>query len=100
MPLIDLTVKHGRTLEEARRRLEVAVQEMTVRFGTIVRRVEWTMDRSRVKLEGAGAWAEIWVDAEDVHATGDITILGGLLGAPLTSGLRQILQRTFQKSLP
>jgi hypothetical protein len=100
MPLVNLTVKHGQTLEEARRRLEVAVHEMTVQFGAIVHRVEWTGDRSRVKLEGAGAWAEIWVDAQDVHATGDIAVLGGLLGAPLVSGLRQILQQTFQKPLP
>jgi hypothetical protein len=39
MPLINLTFAHGQTLEEARRRLEKAVHEVSSRFGG-VRRVE------------------------------------------------------------
>jgi hypothetical protein len=35
-----------------------------------------------------------------VHAIGDIPMLGALLGAPLASGLKQIIQQTFQKRLP
>ena len=99
MPLIDLTVQHGRTLEEAGRRLEAAVDEITTKFGTLVRRVDWAADRNRVKLEGVGFWVEMWVDAQAVHATGDIPILSGLFGGQLTSGLKQILQKTFQKKL-
>jgi hypothetical protein len=41
----------------------------------------------------------MWVDAHNVHATGDIPILGGLLGGPVTSGLKQIVQQAFQKKL-
>jgi hypothetical protein len=59
MPLLNLTVQHGRTLEEAQRGLETAV-----------------------------------------HAMGDIPILGGLLGAQLGEGLKQIGQQTFQNKLP
>jgi putative polyhydroxyalkanoic acid system protein len=99
MPLINLTVQHGRTLEEAGRRLEMAVEEITTKFGTLVRRVDWTADRKRVKLDGVGFWVEMWVDAQAVHATGDIPILSGLLGGQLGSGLKQILQQTFQKKL-
>jgi len=40
-----------------------------------------------VKLEGAGVRVEMWVDAQNAHATGDIPILGQLLGGPLASGL-------------
>jgi Putative polyhydroxyalkanoic acid system protein (PHA_gran_rgn) len=98
MPLINLTFVHGQTLEEARRRLEKAVHEVTSQFGG-VRRVEWAADRNRVKLEGAGVWVEMWVDAQNVHATGDIPILGELLGGPLTSRLKQVLQQAFQKKL-
>jgi Putative polyhydroxyalkanoic acid system protein (PHA_gran_rgn) len=98
MPLINLTFVHGQTLEEARRRLEKAVHEGTSQFGG-VRRVEWAADRNRVKLEGAGVWVEMWVDAQNVHATGDIPILGELLGGPLTSRLKQVLQQAFQKKL-
>jgi hypothetical protein len=100
MPLINLTVQHGNTLEGARGRLEMAVHEVTGQFGAIVRRVEWAADRNRVKLEGVGVWVEIWVDAHEVHAIGDIPILGGLFGAPLASALKQIVQQSFQKPLP
>ena len=99
MPSINLTVAHGLTLDEARSRLERAVGEVSGRFPGI-RRVEWTVDRTRVKLEGAGAWVEMWVDAQNVHATGDILILGELFGGRLTSGLKQIVQQVFQKRLP
>ena len=99
MPSLSLTIAHHQTHEEARRRLEMAVREVSERFGGI-RRVEWSADRSRVKLQTVGAWLELWVDARDVHATGDIMGLGGLLSGPLVSGLKQVLQQTFQKQLP
>jgi hypothetical protein len=100
MPLINLTLEHGRTLGEARRHLETAVHQISGRFGSLVRRVQWEADRSRVKLEGVGFWIELSVDAQVVHATGDVPILGGLLGSSLSSGLKQILQVTFRKKLP
>ena len=100
MPLINLTVRHGRTLEDASRGLEMAVHRVSEQFGAVVRRVEWAADRRRVKLDGIGFWVEMWVDADAVHATGDIPILGGLLSSQLTSGLKQIVQQTFQKKFP
>jgi hypothetical protein len=100
MPMLNLTVRHGRTLEEASRGLEQAVQRIAGQFGPLVRRVDWAPDRRRVKLEGAGLWVEMWVDAQDVHATGDIPMLAGLLGGRLGSGLKQIVEQTFQKKLP
>ena len=100
MPLIDLTLQHGRTLDEARRRLEMTVNEVTAKFGSMIQRIEWAADRSRVKLSGAGFWIEMSTDAQVFHATGDIPVLGRLLGGPLISGLRQIVQQTFQKNLP
>jgi putative polyhydroxyalkanoic acid system protein len=100
MPVINLTVRHGRTLDDARRGLELAVQRVSGQFGPLVRRVEWAPDRDRVKLDGAGFWVEMWVDAQDMHATGDIPLLAGLLGGRLGEGLKQIVQQTFQKKLP
>ena len=99
MPLINLTVAHGRTLDDARQRLEAAVHQISTQFGTVIRQVEWAADRTRVKLDGGGIRVEMWVDAQEVHATGDIPVLGALLGGPLATGLKQIIQRTFQKSL-
>jgi len=91
--------QHGQTLEEAGRRLEAAVDQASRQFQAFVRRVEWAPDRKRAKLEGIGFWLEMWVDAQAVHAIGDIPILSGLLGGSLGSGLKQILQQTFQKKL-
>ena len=100
MPLLNLTVQHGRTLGEAQRGLEAAVHRVSGQFRGFVRSTEWAPDRQRVKLEGVGFWAELWVDAEAVHAMGDIPILGGLLGAQFSEGLKQIVQQTVQKELP
>ena len=100
MPLIDVTVAHGRTLEDARRALERAVDQVTAQFSAVVRSVVWSADRTRVTLQGVGVRVEMWVDATDVHAVGDIPALGALLGGPLASGLKQILEQTFQKRLP
>jgi hypothetical protein len=100
MSLINLSVKHGRTLDEARGRLEAAVTEVHRNFGSMIQRVDWAADRAGVRIDGSGFWVEMRVDAQDVHATGDIPLLGGLLGGPLASGLKQIVQQTFQKKLP
>lgn len=100
MPLVEINVPHRQTIDEARRRLETAVHQVSTQFQAMIHRVEWAGDRNRVKLEGPGAWVEIWIDAREVHAKGDIAIVGALLGAPLTAGLRRILQDTFPKALP
>ena len=99
MPLIDLTVAHGRTLEEARQGLQRAVDQVSSQFGAVIHRVEWTPDRNRVTLDGVGVHVEMWVDARDVHAVGDIPVLGALFGGRLASGLKQIIGQTFQKRL-
>jgi putative polyhydroxyalkanoic acid system protein len=100
MPLIDLTLQHGRTLDEARRRLEATVTEAQSRFGSMIQRVEWAPDGSRVKVDGVGFWVEMSVDAVTLHAVGDIPVLGRLLGGQFVLGLRQIVEDIFQKKLP
>ena len=97
-PLLNMSVAHGQTLEEAQRRLETVVQEASARLG--LRSVEWSADRRRVRLQGLGARVDMWVDAEVIHVTGDLPGLAGLLGGPMASGLRQLLERTFRKQLP
>jgi hypothetical protein len=97
---MTLSVQHGHTFDEARKRLETAVHEITSRFGTLVRRVAWSTDRSQVRLEGIGCWIEMQVDAQAVHVSADIPVLGRLLGGSVTTGLKEIIQRTFQHKLP
>ena len=100
MPLINLSVKHGRTMEEARSHLETAVHKVHSQFKALVRQVAWSVDRSRVRLDGVGFWVEMWVDAQEVHVSGDLPLLGRLLGSPMTTALQRIVQQTFQKKLP
>jgi hypothetical protein len=97
---MTLSVQHGQTFDEARKRLETAVHELTSRCGTLVRRVEWSTDRSQVRLEGIGFWIEMRVDAQAVHVSADLPVLGKLLGSSVAPRLKEILQRTFQQKLP
>jgi hypothetical protein len=99
MPLINMSMQHGQSLEQARSRLETAVHKVLSQFGALVRHVAWSADHSWVRLDGIGFWVELWVDARELHATGDIPMLGALLGSPVAAGLKQILQQTFRKQL-
>ena len=100
MALITLSVQHGHTVDEACSHLETAVHELTSHFGTLVRRVEWSTDRSQVRLEGSGFWIKLQVDVQAVHLSADFPVLGRLLGGSVTTRLKGILQRTFQQKLP
>lgn len=100
MALITFSIQHESTFDDARRRLETAVREVTERFGTFVQRVEWSSDRSQVRLEGLGSWIDMQVDEQAVHVSADILMLGGLLGSSVTTRLQDMIQRTFQPQLP
>jgi hypothetical protein len=66
----------------------------------VLRRVEWSTDRSQVQLEGIGLWIEMQVDTQAVHVSADTPVLGRLLGGSVTTGLKAIVQGTFQPKLP
>jgi hypothetical protein len=100
MPLMTFSVQHGHTCAEAHRRLETAVHELTHRFGTLVRRVAWSTDRSQGRLEGIGYWIVMQVDAQAVHVSADIPVLGSLLGGSVTTRLKEMVARASQPKLP
>jgi hypothetical protein len=62
--------------------------------------VEWSADRSQVRLEGSGFWIKLQVDGQAVHLSADFPVLGRLLGGSMPTRLKEILQRTFQQKLP
>jgi hypothetical protein len=99
MPLLSLSVKHDRTVEEAQALLERAVREVCSKFGSLIQKVDWAANRQAVQLGGPGFEVEMRVDAQDVHVTGDFPFLSNLLGGPLKEGLKGIVQQTFQKRL-
>jgi hypothetical protein len=100
MPLMTLSVQHGQTLDEARSHLATAVHELTSRFGTLVRQVAWSPDRSQVRLEGSGVWIELRVDGHAVHVAADLPALGRFLGGSVTTRPKELIQRTFRPKLP
>jgi hypothetical protein len=100
IPLINLAITHGQTLAEAQRHLETAVQRVHNQFTAFVRQVTWSADRTQVRLEGVGFWLELWVDAHEVHATGDVPLLGVLLGGRTVTGLQRILEESFHPKRP
>lgn len=99
MSLITLSLKHGQTQDEARHSLETAVNEVKKLFGLLIQHVVWSIDRTQVRIDGSGFWIEMVVDAQSVHATGNIPMLGSLLGRPLSAGLERIMRQTFHKQL-
>ena len=99
MSLINLSVKHGKTIDEAKTRLEQTVAEVTSKFKGFVSKVEWNEDRTQVKLVGTGFTADMRVDVEAVHLDCDIPMIGKLLGSPLVTGLKSMVEKNFQKRL-
>ena len=46
---------------------------------------------------GTGFLVDMRIDAEHVHVSGDIPVLGALLGKTVENGVKQIVQQTFGK---
>ena len=101
MSQIRMSVRHGQTQEEARRRLESAVGQVRGGpLGGMVQQADWSADRNAVRLSGKGFEIDLRVDAQDLHVAGNVHFLGGLLSSPVVAGLRKVLETTFQKRLP
>lgn len=104
MALIDLTIKHGTTFEEAQKQLEKAVTDVQKQFGAAINKVTWNADHSAVTLTGPGVVVDLKMDPQNVHATGDIPLLGALLGSDIgkriSQGVKGALAKHFPKGLP
>ena len=98
MSVINLSLEHGQTLEQARSRMRMAVGEVQKLFGALVRTVSWSAEGDQARIDGTGFWVEMKVDAKHLHATGDIPMLAGLLGGPWRKALRRLWSVTFRRS--
>lgn len=99
MSLVQLSVEHGQTLEQARAHLEQTVKAATMRFGLLIRQVDWSPDRNRVTLAGPGFTIELSIDAREVHMSADVTGALGALARPLVQGIKQLMSQNFPKRL-
>jgi hypothetical protein len=100
MSQIQLSLKHGRTLEEARTQMASAVNQVKSSFSGLVQDVQWAGDGNAATLKGKGFTIDMRVDADTLHLTGDLAFLGALLKGPVVNGLKKIVEKTFQKRLP
>jgi len=99
MSTLNLSIQHDRTLDDARATLRQAVDQTTARFGALVRGVDWSPGGDAAHVRGAGFTVDLRIDATHVHVSGDIAGLRGILGGPVAGGIKQIVQRVFQKRL-
>src|SRR4051794_27120554 len=96
MSLVNLSVKHGLSLEVARANFEKGIEAARSQFGMWIRQVDWSADRTAAKLSGPGFTVAMSVDAQEVHAEGNLPAFAHFLEAPL----KAFLQKTFAKPLP
>lgn len=99
MSLVNLSVRHGRTLDDARQRLEQVVAEVQKNLGAVVHQTEWSADRSSARLAGIGFEARLSVDVQEVHVAIDVPLLGNILASPVVARLKEVVQDKFQKRL-
>lgn len=99
MSMIQVSLQHNTTLDDAKFSLENAIVDIRKRFGAFVKDVTWSDDRSMATLSGRGIVLEFSVDAVHVRVQGDIPLLGRMLGTTvgkkLSDGLRLELQSQF-----
>ena len=96
MALINMSVKHGQTWDIARANFVKGIEAARSQFGMWIRHVDWTEDRTAAHLSGPGFTIKMSVDAQEVHAQGDLPAFAMFFEAPL----KAFLQKTFAKSLP
>jgi hypothetical protein len=96
MALVNVSVKHGQSLDAVRGSFEKAIAEAQSRFGMWIHRVEWSPDRTSATLGGSGFELTLKYDADAVHVTGDVPFMAKLIEAPL----RAFLHETFPSALP
>jgi hypothetical protein len=96
MPLINLSVKHGQSWDAARSNFVKGIESARGQFGMWIRQVTWSADRTSAELSGPGFTIAMSVDAQEVHAQGDLPAIAQFLEAPL----RGFLEKTFARPLP
>jgi putative polyhydroxyalkanoate system protein len=95
MSLINMSVKHGLTLDQARAHLQQTVTEVSQRFGAMIDRVEWSADRNAVKIAGSSLQGDVWVDATDVHVNVELPFLLRMFSQQVVGNIKQILNHNF-----
>jgi len=91
MARVDLAIDHGQEPAAARVNFERAITAAQTRFGTWLRQVNWSDDRSSVKLAGPGFDVELTCDEQKVYVRGTVPIAFKLMEGPIKSFIAQAL---------
>jgi hypothetical protein len=91
MARVNLAVDHGQEPEVAQANFERAVTAAQARFGTWMRQVDWSDDRSSVRLVGPGYDVELTYDEQKVYVRGTVPIAFKLMQGPIKSFIAQAL---------
>jgi hypothetical protein len=90
---LNLAIEHGQPLEDAAVRFQAAILEAQDRYGTWIRRVDWSDDHRAATLSGPGYEVRLWFDDRDVHAQGRIPLAWKLFEGAMKNYVRHIIQR-------
>jgi hypothetical protein len=94
MARLDLAIEHGQPPDVAAAKFQAAILEAQDRFGTWIRRVDWSEDHHSATLSGAGYEVRLWFDDREVHAQGQVPLAWKLLEGPIRSYVKRIIDRT------
>jgi hypothetical protein len=76
---LNITVKHGQTLEAARANFHKAITEAHAEHGRWIRQVEWSDDQSSAVLSGPSYRITLSFDDQNVYARGNVPLAIKLL---------------------
>ncbi len=92
MAQLDMAVEHGQTLEAARENFEKAIAAARTKYGTWIRRMDWSPDRTAVSVAGIGFDVRLSYDDRKVYARGTIPMVLKLLEGPIWAFVAQALE--------
>src|SRR5690242_7239461 len=93
MALMNVSVKHGQTLDAASSHFERGVEDVSTKYAKWIQGVEWSPDRRAATFSGQGYVVTASVDADEVHVRGHIPLFAKIFSGPLESYLRQMFQK-------
>jgi hypothetical protein len=91
MARLNIAVDHGQVPEVARSNFERAVTAAQLRFARWIDRLDWSPDRRKVTVAGAGFEVDVWYDDQKVYARGTVPLAFKLLEGPFKSFIVQAL---------
>ena len=92
MSAFKMSVKHGQPFEVAKANFEKGITSAAAQFGQFIKTVDWADDRTAARLGGPGFSVDLKVDAEAVHASGEVPFFVRFMEGPIRKFVEQTLK--------